>query len=210
MSHSAQSLGKSKVLALLVALLLAAASYKVFVVDKSPEMVTGDNNQAINSYLMGEIASLDVLIPPEPMPNHVMMRAGGSPLSISDLKGKAVLLNLWASWCAPCQAEMKELLALQQALGSETFEVVALNVDRGGVPAAIDALDEWGIAYGDDGLAIYTDKSMKSAFDIAGGKLPTSLIINREGLVIAKYIGPLKWDEPEALVLFQALSEGLL
>lgn len=140
------------------------------------------------------------------LPEHEITFEDGSKAPLSTLKGKAMLVNIWATWCAPCRAEMKELANLQKELGDETFEVVAITVDRGGIPQARDTLEEWGV----DGLALYAEPTMKIAFDLADGKLPTSYIIGRDGQVKALFLGPLKWDEPEAIALFSALKAGKL
>jgi len=158
----------------------------------------------LQTYMTGEMKRLALQKTPKKVSGHIVMREDGSPLKLSDMTGKVMLINLWASWCAPCRAEMHELAALQKALGDDMFEVVAVNVDKGGIPAAQDALAEWGV----EGLAFYADPTMKSAIELANGALPTSFIIDREGNVRAYFLGPLKWDAPEAIKLFEALKAG--
>ena len=73
---------------------------------------------------------------PEVLPDITFNDAAGNAIKLSSFKGKTVLLNLWATWCAPCREEMPSLDRLQQALGSEKFEVVALSLDRAGLEAS--------------------------------------------------------------------------
>lgn len=177
--------------------LLGVAAYRVFTPPTTPDA-------PINSYLKGEMAKLTLPEQPMSLPEHEITFEDGSKAPLSSLKGKAMLVNIWATWCAPCRAEMKELANLQKALGDGNFEVVAITVDRGGIPQARETLEEWGV----EGLALYAEPTMKIAFDLADGKLPTSYVIGRDGQVKALFLGPLKWDEPEAIALFSALRDG--
>ena len=184
----------------LLAALLGVAAYRQFV----PPTMFDPAPGPINSYLKGEMAKLTLPETPTPLSDHIIMREDGAPVKLSDMAGKAMLINLWASWCAPCRAEMKELANLQKHLGDDQFEVVAITVDRGGVLQAKETLAEWGI----EGLALYAEPTMAIALELAEGALPTSYVVGKDGMVRASFRGPLKWDEPEALALFQALKDG--
>lgn len=179
-----------------VVALLVVAGVSVF---QKPAAADG-----IEPFLKGAMAELTVPDAPMPLSDHIIMSENGEPKKLSLMAGKAMLINLWAPWCAPCRAEMKELANLQHELGDADFEVVAVNVNRGGIPEARETLEEWGI----EGLPLYAEPTMKIAFDLAEGALPTSFIVDKAGNVRALYLGPLAWDGPEALALFEALKRG--
>ncbi|WP_068084173.1 TlpA disulfide reductase family protein [Polycladidibacter stylochi] len=125
--------------------------------------------------------------------------ADGQPMDMTAFNGKTVLLNLWASWCAPCRKEMPDLHALQQKLGSDKFQVVAVNVDRRGDPN--DFLKEVGAA----GLPVYSDNSMgilrqlRSKTRARG--LPSTVLIGEDGCEIGAMVGPAEWASDEAVAL---------
>ena len=190
---------KGRLFAIAAVLLLGVAAYRLIIGPATPD-------HGINSYLNGEMAKLVLLDPPEVASGHIIMREDGSPVALDEIKDKVLLVNLWAPWCAPCRAEMKELANLQKALGDERFEVIAVNVDRSSIGGARETLKEWGV----EGLGLYAEPTMKIAIDLAEGRLPTSFIIDRKGLVRALYVGPLAWDKPSSLALFTALKEGAI
>ncbi|MCH9764873.1 MAG: TlpA family protein disulfide reductase, partial [Alphaproteobacteria bacterium] len=90
----------------------------------------------------GDLAAFVSKTPAAPLANVTFEDGEGKPKSLADFRGKTVLLNLWATWCAPCKAEMPSLDRLQGELGSDTFQVVALALDRKGTKAAQAFLDE--------------------------------------------------------------------
>ena len=114
------------------------------------------------------------VIRPEPtvVPDLAFDKPDGSPITSADLKGKVVLLNIWATWCVPCREEMPQLNALQSELGGDGFEVVALNIDKGGPEKAEQFLEETGAtdlkAYYDPSGKIFAKlKSRGNANDLA-------------------------------------------
>lgn len=126
--------------------------------------------------------------------------ASGAPKSLADFKGRAVLLNLWATWCAPCREEMPSLDRLQKQLGSDTFEVVALAVDRGGTEAAGKFLKGINVKT----LKLYADPTTKSATALRVLGMPTTILINKDGKEAGRLAGPATWDSDDAKMLIEA------
>jgi thiol-disulfide isomerase/thioredoxin len=110
----------------------------------------------------------------------------GRALRLSELKGKVVLVNLWATWCPPCVAEMPALDALQGALGSPGFQVVAVSLDRGGAPLVKRWFDRNRIAK----LGVYT----ADAGQFEGAVLPTSVLLDAQGRVAWQGAGIRDWE----------------
>ena len=129
---------------------------------------------------------------PKPIAEFQFEDAGGRFRSLADFHGKIVLLNIWATWCVPCRKEMPTLERLHAALGGPDFEVVALSIDR-----SMDAIHKFFAEVGIQRLAIYRDSSAKAPRQLGVVGLPTTLLIDREGLEIGRLIGPAEWDAPE-------------
>ena len=124
----------------------------------------------------------------------------GATKSLSDWQGKVVLLNIWATWCVPCREEMATLDKLEAALGGKHFQVVAVNIDRGGADKPKSFLAETGATH----LSLYTDPSGKLFSKLKAVGMPTTLLIDREGHEIGRLVGPANWDSPDALALIKA------
>jgi len=116
--------------------------------------------------------------------------AEGRLMTLADFRGKAVLLNVWATWCPPCREEMPSLDRLQAKLGGKDFEVVPLSIDRTGIDAVKPFFDEIGIKQ----LAIYLDRSanVMSSLKVVG--LPTTVLIGPDGRELMRWVGPKEWD----------------
>lgn len=121
-------------------------------------------------------------------------------MSAAALKGKVVLLNIWATWCVPCREEMPQLNALQADLGGETFEVVAINVDKNGAEKAKDFLEETGAK----DLALYTDPTGKLFATLKAVGMPATLLLDAQGKELGRLVGPADWASPEAKALIEA------
>ncbi len=118
---------------------------------------------------------------------------------LTDFTGKVVLLNLWATWCAPCVKELPSLDRLQGRLGGEEFQVLALSQDRGGRLTVSPFLDRLKL----NNLPVYLDPEGKTLHDLGVGGLPTTFLIDRQGRALGRLEGEADWDSPEALRLIQ-------
>lgn len=162
--------------------------------------------KTVSDLAKGQIAAL--VATPEPRPLKPLSFKGpdGGQLSLTNFEGKTVLLNLWATWCVPCREEMPALNALQEAKGSDRFEVVAINIDTGGDEKPKAFLDETGVHK----LAYYRDSSM-GVFNalkkegLAFG-LPVTLVLDKKGCLIGSMNGPAAWDSDEAKALVDKVS----
>jgi thiol-disulfide isomerase/thioredoxin len=127
--------------------------------------------------------------------------AAGQQVDLSKWKGRVVVLNLWATWCAPCRKEMPDLAKLQAALGGPDFEVVALSVDRKGLDASQAFLKEIGVT----NLAAYIEPDAKSLAALQALGLPATILIDRKGKESARLLGPADWASQEAQDMVKAL-----
>jgi len=148
----------------------------------------------------GAMAPLLVRPKPLDLPELSFAGPGGETKILADFKGKIVLLNIWASWCVPCREEMPQLDKLQAELGAKDFEVVAVNIDRGGADKPKNFLAETGATH----LSLYTDPTGKLFSKLKAVGMPTTLLIDREGHEIGRLVGPANWDSPDALALIKA------
>ena len=148
----------------------------------------------------GAMANFLVHSTPKPVPDFKFNDGDGNPITLEDWRGKVVLLNLWATWCAPCRHEMPSLDRLKAELGGDDFDVVAISIDRAGIEKPKAFLEK--IATKD--LALYHDPSGKLAARLKAFGMPTTLLIGRNGEELGRLIGPAEWDAPEAVALMRA------
>ena len=152
----------------------------------------------------GEVAAAVVARDPHLLPALSFQDATGARETLADWHGRAVLLNLWATWCVPCRKEMPALDRLQGQINAKDFAVIAVNIDTGDPAKPHRFLSEVGIK----NLAYYDDPStnvfqeLKRVGRAIG--LPTSILIDRTGCEIGYLAGPAEWSSEEALKLVQA------
>ncbi|MGH8222149.1 MAG: TlpA family protein disulfide reductase [Woeseiaceae bacterium] len=139
-----------------------------------------------------------------PVPELAFEDGAGRKRALADFRGRAVLLNIWATWCVPCREEMPALDRLQQKLGGPGFEVVALSIDAGGVGAVKQFYNEIGIR----ALAIYVDPASRAMGALGLVGIPTTLLIDRQGREIGRRTGPAQWDGPEAVRMIESYMNG--
>jgi thiol-disulfide isomerase/thioredoxin len=136
---------------------------------------------------------------PQPLPEIRFQNGHSEAMSLADFKGSVVLLNIWATWCAPCRREMPTLDRLQATLGGPDFQVVALSIDRQGLPVVQEFYDELGLGT----LPIYVDQSGKAQRALSVLGVPTTLLLDREGNEIGRLLGPAEWDSPEMVAFLR-------
>jgi thiol-disulfide isomerase/thioredoxin len=163
----------------------------------APQSVQGSS---ANPLLNGAMTTFVMKKPPAALPDIHFLNGKGEEVSLKSLAGKVVLLNLWATWCAPCREEMPSLARLEKELGSDKFQVVALAVDKGGLDGARKFLKDNKI----DGLGLYADPTARVGTELKVIGMPTTILMNAEGNEIGRLIGPAAWDSPEAQALIKS------
>ncbi len=178
---------------LVLALVLSAASL--------PVLGQGKARAEETPPLKGLLADNFILMDqPAPAPEEPgVTDAFGGSVGLADFRGRVVLVNFWATWCAPCVREMPSLDRLQAKLGPEGLLVMAVSQDRKGLAAAEPFYREQGL----DNLEIFLDPKGAFARAMGVGGLPTSLLIDDRGRVVGGLEGPLEWDGPEAVELIR-------
>lgn len=151
----------------------------------------------------GDMKKLVVHSEPKEVSDKVFTDPEGGEHGLADWQGKYVLLNFWATWCAPCRHEMPTLDAVNKALGGDRFEVLPVATGPNPVPAIRKFFGEAGV----ESLPIYLDKRQALARDMAVLGLPVTVILNPEGQEIARLTGDADWNSDAAQALFRALLD---
>ena len=150
--------------------------------------------------LRGQFADNFILSePPKPAPAVSFSDRDGRLLTLEDFRGRAVLLNFWATWCGPCVREMPALDRLQADLGPEGLQVIALSVDRQG----LEVVEPFYRRLSIEALEIYLDPANQVARSFTVPGLPTTYLIDPDGRMVGVLAGPAEWDSPDALALMR-------
>jgi thiol-disulfide isomerase/thioredoxin len=137
---------------------------------------------------------------PRPAPDIEFTELNGAPAHLSDFRGRVVLVNLWATWCAPCVAEMPSLVKLQETIGRRDFVVLALSSDRGGARVVEPFIDEHRLQT----LAVYLDPKGNATRSLGARGLPTSILLDRQGRELGRLLGGTDWSSSEAIALVRS------
>jgi thiol-disulfide isomerase/thioredoxin len=148
------------------------------------------------------LAALKADPAPKPAPAATFLDAQGHPQPLSAFKGRVVILNLWATWCAPCIAELPAVGKLAAALGDGKVAVVAVNASHDDAAKVADFLK----SHGAGNLAVYRDPDLSVLTAFGSQGLPFSVVIDDKGREIARASGPMKWDDPAAIAYFKSLG----
>ena len=126
----------------------------------------------------------------------------GKVVKSSELAGKVVLVNFWATWCGPCKEEMPSLARLQKQLDPAHFVMLTITTD----------LQRQGIAHFLSQLGVSLpvlfdeDQEVSRSFMVRG--LPTTVVIARNGALVGRAVGPRAWDSPEAVAMMRQMMES--
>jgi len=151
----------------------------------------------------GDMRKLVIHAEPKPVPGVAFLDEEGQELTLEGFRGRHLLLNFWATWCAPCREEMPALDALQREFGGERFQVVTVATGRDR-PAAIRRFFE---SVGVTALPRYRDTGQALAREMGVFGLPVSVIVDAHGEEVARLQGGADWSGPGARAIVNALVE---
>ncbi|MEO1039866.1 MAG: TlpA disulfide reductase family protein [Pseudomonadota bacterium] len=157
------------------------------------------SSDPLGSFATGEMRTFRSAETVPPQPLTTLATADGSEITLADKRGKILLVNFWATWCAPCVEEMPYLDTLQARYGSEDFEVVAVSMDTQRADAA-EFLRRHELTH----LALYHDPSLTIAFAAGAPGLPVTILYDRHGGEIGRLQGEAKWASDDAFALIEA------
>ena len=163
----------------------------------APKAASGGGIDGLNK---GHMSAFVVHAEAQDVPEFSFGADGDGEKSISQWKGKVVLLNLWATWCAPCRKEMPDLDKLKADLGGADFDVVAISIGRGGFDKPREFLKEIKVGH----LKLYNESSGRLGPKLKAFGMPTTLLIDRNGKEIGRLIGPAEWASEDAVTLLKA------
>ena len=150
--------------------------------------------------IKGPMARFTLTVPPRPMPDLEFLGADDKPMRLADLTGKARLINLWATWCAPCVKEMPSLDRLQAALPKDRFVVLPISLDGPSKAKVAPFYKDQKLG----NLGIYFDKGRKTMQGLDVTLLPTSILVDAKGRELGRIEGDADWDMPESIALMKA------
>jgi thiol-disulfide isomerase/thioredoxin len=199
-----RSAGKPTNWALWAAVAMVAAGtlavlYVLFAASSKPDTATG-----VSRFATGEMTRLVAMEAPPPLPTRTLRDARGAETTLSAYTGQVIVVNLWATWCAPCMEEMPTLGALQRRFG-DRLAVVPISVDR----EADNAKAQRELArLGGNSLPFLIDISRGVLFDAQAPGMPVTIIYDREGREIARLAGGADWDSAESVAFLEAVVAG--
>ena len=160
----------------------------------------------LEQYGKASLSKLTVISPPPARPAAVFLTPDGEEITLAKLQsqrtqGKVILVNLWATWCPPCIAEMPSLNKLQEQYGDERFEVITINFDRDAALGETFLRDK-----GLTNLPFYHNPNFALAREYAVAGFPLTIIYSPGGAERARLLGEADWTSPEARRLIEALK----
>jgi len=151
---------------------------------------------------VGAMAALKPTAAPQPAPGIAFADAAGAPHTLADFKGKVTVVNLWATWCPPCKAELPSLAELAKAEAGKAVAIVPISVDK---PDSVPQARAFIAAH--PPLSFYTEPTYRFAYALSppAGDMPTTLIFDRRGVERARLAGGADWSSHEAKAVVERL-----
>ncbi len=157
--------------------------------------------EGLMQYGVGAMAKLVVLPETRAQPAETLYDARGAPTSLAAMRGKVILVNFWATWCAPCREEMPTLAALERHFAGRGFAVVPIAINT--AQEAASARQMLAELTGDQ-LPFLIEPARRIPISAGVEGFPTSILYDRNGVEIARLAGAADWASPEAIALIDA------
>ena len=148
------------------------------------------------------LKSTEPIQPGLEIPNFTFPDINGREVSLSDHRGKVVLVNVWATWCPPCRQEMPSMQSLYEKFKGENFEILAVSIDSEGREAVAPFMLKMNLTFP---ALLDPGETIRSLYGITG--VPESFIIDKQGILVEKIIGPINWATPEVFFFFKDLIQ---
>jgi thiol-disulfide isomerase/thioredoxin len=156
---------------------------------------------ALEALRVGDMKKLNLHSTAKEVPEAVFFTEDGAEMTLAAYEGKVLLVNFWATWCAPCRKEMPSLAALQDEFGVEDFAVVTIATGRNPPPAIKKFFEAIGVT----NLPLHRDPKQAVARKMAVLGLPVTVVMNADGQEIGRLMGDADWHSEEARALIAAL-----
>ncbi len=190
---------------LYIAIGLGAIAAVVFFTSRNaaPPAPAPVDHTALMDLRVGDMKKLSFHTAPRPVSAQPFESESGEPMTLADYKGKYILLNFWATWCAPCRKEMPMLSDLQAQLGGDDFAVVTIATGRNPPPAMKKFFADIGV----DNLPLHRDPKSLLGNEMGVFGLPITMILDPSGQEIARLPGDAEWNSASAKAIINALIE---
>ncbi|GBE57912.1 thiol-disulfide oxidoreductase ResA [bacterium BMS3Abin01] len=141
---------------------------------------------AVGGFFIYQAEKTPPLMEGDMAPDFTLQTLDGGQISLSDLRGKVVLVNIWATWCNPCREEMPYMERQYQNLKDQPFEILAVSQDRLGETEVEPFVKEYGLTFP---ILLDPDKNVGGLFQ--SSKFPESFIIDKDGVIVERVVGQL-------------------
>ena len=155
------------------------------------------------AYIYSNMPSTTAVVAGDVAPDFTLEDTQGNKITLSELRGKVVMVNFWATWCPPCIEEMPSMERLNNFMADEDFVMLAINTEKNGRSVVPEFLKKTPYAF-----SILYDDQMTVQKKYGVYKFPESFIVGKDGTVVEKIIGPLNWSSPKTVAYLKSLAKG--